>query len=289
MGRGRLWRQNKRPAELIATPFGLNDLPFASLVASALGLDPTLNWLIADPVHLEVDRDRALLTPLTDCPLSTEESIALLATLNAHFAAESLHFMAANPGRWLVLLEEPPDVHFASLLDVVAEDIYRHLPQGVNKLYWGGLMNSIQMLFYEHPINLQRAARDVTTVNSVWLWGAGQRVAVQKPDGVLLSDDPDMAFLARHCAAILWPAPASLSHFLTRSLPSHAYILLPAVYDAMALAQLEKNWFAPLWQALRQGEIHVLDLICDGQPGIELRVKRTDWWKIWRRPKASLP
>ena len=52
-----------------------------------------------------------------------------------------------------------------------------------------------------------------------------------------------------------------------------------------ALLAFEADWMLPAQQSLSTGRLRELRLIANGERGgIELRVARTDLWKLWRRP-----
>ena len=84
------------------------DWPVGPLLARAMAPNSDAKyWLCADPATLEVGRDdvrlRAMVSDLGDA-----ETAALLATLNAHFAADGLRFIAPTAQHWLVACAAVP-------------------------------------------------------------------------------------------------------------------------------------------------------------------------------------
>jgi hypothetical protein len=128
-------------------------------------------WLCATPVTLHLRRDQLVLQP--DIPVAQEEADALCASLNAHFAADGLHFFAPRPERWYLRLDRQPGMSAVPLAQVAGRNIHDFLPQGEKALYWHGVLNEIQMLLFNHPVNAARDARGDFAINSVWLWGGG--------------------------------------------------------------------------------------------------------------------
>jgi hypothetical protein len=66
--------------------------------------------------------------------------------------------------REIEVLTERPDW-------IIGESLRPNLPRGRDARLVERWMNELQMLFFNHPVNEARAARDLPVVNMVWLWG----------------------------------------------------------------------------------------------------------------------
>lgn len=303
LGRARIDAAPSTLSALTAQSFGLTHLAPARQDALADGLDAaTGHWLIADPVHVRVDRDRALLADVGVMNLAQHEADALIGSLNRHFAEDGMAFFAPQPGRWYVRLTGASGASFTPLMDAVGENINEHLPGGANGLTWSRWLNEIQMLLYTHPINDQREAQGEVSVNSIWLWGEDNAAGTPRiPAGRLFSDDATWQGLARQAGQEADGVPftfAGLSEVLDGENVALVHLdrlLAPAQYrDAWGwrdtIAQLEADWFAPLLVALKSGRISQLTLLTHGPAGFSANVTRSDLWKFWRRarPLTSL-
>ena len=135
LGRAQLTPQIISLSSLEAYPFEKANLNLACLSAQQDGLD-TQNgdWLIADPVHLRIDRDRAVLADVGVMHLTQQEADTLVADLNRHFVEEGLLFYAPTPGRWYLQIAQPVQARFNPLPDVVGENVDAHRPQGEDAL-----------------------------------------------------------------------------------------------------------------------------------------------------------
>jgi hypothetical protein len=298
IGRGKLERRPQKFSELTADAFDLASCAPAKLAAEADGLDTAgRHWLLAEPSHLRVDRDRALLADTGILSISQEEADALLASLNQHFEPDGIVFHAPAPNRWYASLATPSKAEFTPLCDVVGEDINRHLPKGEGGLIWSRFLNELQMLLYTHPVNDAREERGVPTINTVWFWGEGEEGTPRSEAQALLADDPLWQRYAASAGMATDDAPFALSGLLDNpGYARHVITLLdaahaPAQYrDAWgwreALKQLEENWFAPVLAALKGHQVSELKLVCHGEGGFVLTVRPTDLWKFWRRAKA---
>lgn len=267
-------------------------LTLAANLAKAGGHDDGV-WLIADPVNLRVDRDRALLGDVGIMNLSLQESQSLVASLNDFFAEDGLHFHVLEAGRWLVQLPKPSEASFSPLADVIGEDINRHLPKGKRGMLWCRYLNELQMLLYNHPVNDAREARGEPTVNSVWFWGeSDSSVVIQSDLQQILSAEGWLATLAAQ-AQIACDLPPYRFADLSLS-TGHSLIHLDVVEAAaqfhdvwgwqQGLQRLETDWLQPALQALQSGQVDCLQIVCHGEAGFSLTIKRSDLWKFWRRP-----
>ncbi|GGY22439.1 hypothetical protein [Paludibacterium paludis] len=301
LGRGARAACPGRPSRLWRDLFGIDRLAPARLAARQDGLDADAgHWLIADPVHVRVDRDRALLADVGVMALSGEEAGSLVAALGRHFAADGLSFHVGKPGRWYVQSAHPFDAEFSALTDAIGEDIDEHLPTGANGLAWCRFLNEAQMLLHSHPVNETREARGDLPVNSLWLWGEGDVPAERTSFDLVLSDDATVRLLCEAAAVPVDDLPfgfaaaedrAGEAGRVTRCLAVPDAAEAPAQFrDAWgwreALEKLEADWFEPALLALKSGRIDALTLRTAGAAGVSVRVTRADLWKLWRRPLA---
>lgn len=302
LGRGHMLRQTPTLTAMCQQALGLHGSGVAAAYAVAAGL-PAGHWLLADPVHVRIDRDRALLADVGVMRIAQDEADALTASLNQHFAEDGLRFHALQPGRWLLQLPAAPGAVFTPLADAVGENVNEHLPAGAHGLHWNKLLNEMQMLLYIHAVNDARELRGELSVNSVWLWGEGEPALapanVPRPD-LLLADDELLRQQAAavgvsadtapyDCAGLLEQigAHAAASHVL---LVQDSLLAAAQYRDAWGwreqLQRMENDWFAPLLQALKQGQLSSLRLVSHGPAGMDVSISRKDLWKFWQRPQS---
>jgi hypothetical protein len=239
-------------------------------------------WMRADPVHLSVGRD-SLRFGGPALEISLLEAEAIVETLNRHFG-EAPAFQALRPARWYVRLKESPDLRTTPPSAAQGSTIEDKLPTGTDAMRFHALMNEVQMLLHEHPVNTEREARGAPAVNSVWFWGGGTFDPVgMRPCSAVLSDDP----LARGLALAAGIPP--------RRLPGNADAMLSAlgvegvtlvVLDSPRSAELERDWFEPLLTALEKGRIGMLSLYLSGKNSLlEVETVRSDLRYFWRTRK----
>ncbi len=282
----------------LASAFGVTGEPLAAgaLTLLADGGDPADGyWLRADPVHLEVGSDHVTLIPVAAGGVERSEADALAATLNGHFGGEfTLH--ALRPGRWCLRAAREVALDAPSPAELAAGGASGVLPHGTGAQRAHALMNEIQMLMHDHPVNRQREQRGAPTINSVWLWGAGRLPrGVRGPWQSVLSDEPVALGLARLAGVQSGALPQTAAQWLERAPQDGRHLcVLDTLRVARAMADeesgprrleaLEQHWFAPLLAALRQGRIGMVSVHVP-DAGESWETTRADLRRFWRRPR----
>lgn len=273
------------------------DWPIAPITLRADGIEAEqYYWLRVDPVHLRVSRDRLILADSQSFSIAQAEADALTSTLNQHFASEGWRFLAPAPDHWYLRLEQAPALETQSLANAAGGYVDAHQPTGKDAQYWRGIINEIQMLLHEHPVNLAREAQGELPVNSAWLWGGGSLKG--KPhspfSGIWANEPLTRAFALASCtpcaslpeSATTWldsAQKAGTSLIVLDSLYAHAQYGDTQSWVATA-QELEQRWFAPLRQGLVAGKLKKITFHATGAHGtLEVTTWRQHLWRIWRR------
>ena len=267
------------------------DWPLAPITLAADGgFAGGAYWLRADPVHLQVMRDRIVLADGSAFELTQPEADALAASIGRHFGAD-LSPMALHPRRWYLRLDRAPRLTTTPPSLAAGCAIDPLLPQGEDAMQFRARLNELQMLLHDHPVNQAREARGELPVNALWLWGGGYQPACLAKDVSLYARDVDVQALGAFCNAHMLPLPGQLD---TRQLETEGVMLLDHLSRAglcgdvygwrEALRALEQDWFVPLRGALRRLGPRGLRLI-DPINGKALQLHASDAWKFWRRPQ----
>jgi hypothetical protein len=276
------------------------DWPIAALTLLANGGNPGSDfWLMADPVHLQLQRDRLVLADAGNLEITQEEANSLTTALNEHFADEGLSFFPTQPEHWHLRLAHPPaHLKTHSLETAIGRNIRNILPSGPDGVRWHSILNETQMLLHRHPVNEAREERGLLTVNSIWPWGGGTRPAKLSTHfvqtwtdnaltrGLAIATDTPCASVPE--TAVEWlHASQSKSHQLLVLDSLHTFALHGDFQHwRETLLRLEKDWFGPLRQALSRDKISRLTLyVFDSGQTRSFSVSRADLWKIWLRRK----
>ncbi len=279
---------------LLCRTFGVTqqqDWPLAPLLAHAENLAVESGyWLRATPVHLETRRNALMLTDPAALSITAEESAAFAAMLGAHLHDENVTLHAPRPHHWFLQCDSPPVMTTAGLDTVTGRDIRTFLPQGADSPRWHRILTEIQMLLHAHPLNDAREARGLTPVNSVWLSSGGTLPPrVQAPFAMVHSDDAVVRALAQHGGCGVQSRPQRMT-LETLTASSHLFSfewLTPFMRQgdvqawSHAVTILNRDWFIPLFEALKSRRLSTLTLITCNDAGTQQFVIRArDKFKI---------
>ena len=273
------------------------DWPVAPYCLLADGGDPGAHhWLRADPVHLKLEGNRLVLADSGTFSVSQQEAESLSYSLNAHFSADGLSFYPLRPERWYLRVETAPALATTALPEAAGRSIDNLLPRGADASAWRARLNDVQMLLHGHAVNEARESAGNVPINSVWLWGGGNLSdAVSAPFNAVWSRDAFAAGLAQAARIAAHDLPDSAADLLRASASEGVNLIVldrlrgAAHYgDAHGwregLARLERDWFAPLLEVLRQERIGMLSLHALGPEGaLSAEVARGDLRRFWRR------
>jgi hypothetical protein len=244
---------------------------------------PALTWARAEPVHLLTAIDHLQLAAPVPQPLEPAESAELIDTLNRHLAGSGFSLHARPHSGWLC--ECPPGLEFTVTEPAVAvgRNLRELLPAGRDAVRVRSLVNELQMLLHEHPVNGRRAAAGQATVNSVWLWGAG---VAGSPQGtaaeLLLTDDDWLAGLWRLHGGRVRPT-GELARAVGEEVATLRVAIAPAASGRTAaedLRELEQAVFEPARAALAAGRTGRI-MLHTGREVLEIGAGAR--WAIWRR------
>jgi hypothetical protein len=272
----------KHPIEAsLCKQFGIKkqaDWPLAPLRLMGEGEEQkTGYWFLAHPVHFVLQRDYFTLGDAVR--LSTDEVKSLLLDLNQHFAREGLSFLAGKSGDFLYLhVNDDVDVTTFLLSEAMGRDVGKFMPQGKHGMKLQALLNEVQMLLHDHPINQAREQKALLPVNSLWLAGGGSIESMNQPAKAL-----SFQLFAND---ILSLGLAKWAGIPCQKLAA-ADAALKSAGDVVVVTDnhhLERNWFAPLLQRLKKKELKALRFHFDlhGMT-FTLHLKPLDTWKFWRK------
>lgn len=279
------------------------DWPVAPLTLTLDGGDPgDAYWLRADPVHLRLQRDQLLLADCSTFSISREEADEVIHALNEHFAHDGLQFLAPRAERWYLRVEREADIVTHALQQVIGGNVNALLPSGKDALRWHTIINEIQMLLHNHPVNAARESNGETVINSVWLWGGGTAPPVPgRHFSAVWSDDTLASALAAHAGIHSAALPGEAGDWLSMPRPLQApdtrhLIVLDRLAAAARygdvdrwrseISQLNRSWLQPLVAAMRQRRISRIALVALGRRSCErFELSSLDLFKLWRVSK----
>lgn len=242
-------------AEGLGLPASDGRVPWAAWELRASGKPATEPAAWMTPCHWRAHTTGFSMADPAELALSEAENQALAQTLSPYLAQDGLQLATHESGRWLLRGDLLDDLRCASLERVIGRQIEPWLPAGATALKLLRLQGEIQMLLYNHPLNDDRVARGLPTVNSVWLHGAGSLSPAWAA-----TDAPPLVWDGLRGAALRadWPA------------------------WRQAWSVMDHELIAPLHRSLTAGDRFTLTL-CGEHRARSYQRQDLRWWQKWPR------
>lgn len=228
-------------------------------------------WLCADPSWVQPDLNGARLLACGQMQLSMDDALAFAEPLKPLFEEAGMTLMVSSPDHWHVRLPAQtvtPD--FAAPEQALGEDLYYHLPQGAEGRPWRILLNEVQVILHQHPLNAERRQRGLPPVNHLWLWGGSVL-----PDAVrtslthVVGDDLLLTALARQAKV---PCTVRSTASVQAAAPGTFIDLQDLPVDEIAL-----HWMDSLLVLARQNAIQLS--FASGERWVHRSWHRLRFWR----------
>lgn len=206
------WMQRARARSITADPAVSGCTPYEQWQLTACGFRPDAGqklsaglgplWLrktatpnepvwLLELVHVAPSRDGAALLPASELAITPEQSVALFESVQALFSEAGFVLHADSAERWRLTLPPGFAPESASPALVGMTSVNDWWPQDMSARPWRRLVNEVQMLWFDHPVNQQRYQQNQMPINSLWLYGgaSGRQLAQRLPLGDTQVDD----------------------------------------------------------------------------------------------------
>ena len=234
-------------------------------------------WLRADPAYIRPDINGARLLATGDTlRLDSDDVEALLPALRPLVGDTGCMLDAPHPGRWYLRLPRESKLPaFATPAQALGEDVFEHIPGGMEARRWRVLSSEAQVVLHNHPHNAVRAAAGKPPINSLWFWGGGvlpDHVTSTTP--TLYSDDPLLQGLA-HVAKLVHMPLNAFNH---------------AIADALVDLRMQRDPRALVdaWMEPAAASAKLRDVIFDFADGPTFVLQAAQCWRFWRSPVGRL-
>ena len=275
-------------------------LPIAALTRSLDANDaPSAQWLRADPAYVMADAVTLRLLACGNLDLSPVEIEAFGRVLKPLFGDAGFLLETTRPERWYAQCPREAKLpKFSAPEDALGDDLAHHQIEGENAQRWRGLLNEVQIVLTQHPLNAQRTQRGLPPMNSLWFWGAGMLPDWVRTTSTQVFSDDEIVLALTRLAKVSCSTPADFEQAVQSlmSIPSATsppggekqaeeadVSLLLDLYSQRDVAALERDWFAPIDNALARRKITELQLLFAS--GERATIKPAHRWRFWRRVK----
>lgn len=140
-----------------------------------LDIDQNTPVWLAELVHVAPTQNGASLLPASALGISSDDGAALHESARSLFDGTGFALHAGNSVHWRIDL--PPDYtpQCASTALISITSVNDWWPQDAQARPWRRLVNELQMLWFDHPVNLRRQENGLPSINSLWLFGGARR------------------------------------------------------------------------------------------------------------------
>lgn len=251
-------------------------------------------WIRADPVHLRIEQNHIMLADSGAFEISEDEAEQITQYLNQNLKCyPDFKLLPLQPYRWYIRLPRTIEIQTYTIGQVTCKNINNFLPAGKESMIWRKIINEIQMLLHEHPVNQARESCEKLPINSLWLWGGGTLPqSIQSPYTHVWSRNNLPQALALASNARYSNLPTHADKWLQNTISGNHLIVLDMLSEKAKyrkaldwrenLSTLENNWFSPLHNALKKGEINQLTITSIGETSLQnFVIRRSNLWKFW--------
>ncbi len=153
---------------------GDGTLPWAALCAAADGIAVgDAAWALLTPVHWHLGTEQISLVDPAGLMLDDAASRVFFDTVSPLFTSEGYTLSYGHATRWYASHPSFAMLPTASPDRVIGRNVDRWLGSDTAARHLRRLQSEVQMQLYTHPLNDERQARGLLSVNSFWLSGCG--------------------------------------------------------------------------------------------------------------------
>lgn len=242
--------------------------------------------LLAEAIHLQADMHGAIAVPILNDSENLSDIDIIINDLSDLFKVDC-NIQSIGDGRFLLQLRQfDSPTHYPHPLSILGKSISPFIEQSREILPWYRLVNEFQMFMYQHPVNQRRQLEGRLTINSLWVWGAGERPALDLQP-LWYCDDP---LLNRFAASLGLPIESCRN--IAAGDDSHDAIIV----DLRLLQYLKSGLDGNLDELLLDIESSILEPLLESLPRragplqlrggyhLDFELKPADRFKFWRRP-----
>ncbi len=295
--------QELTPEHTGCTPFEavrLQQLGYTPLAGTNLGAglaslhagvkNPSETVWLAELSTITVGREGATIAHPASFEVTAAEADALFDAVSGLWADRAISALPINARQWRIWLDPSANTRSLTPAAMAEMRLSDWWPQEDSLREWRRLLNEIQMVWHEHPVNLARAERGELAINSLWLFGGAKgwsptQVAVQ----------PTRQAQAQTSQQIKQQRQAQIE--VTSRTPSQTpfgSLASALTYEGLHTPYLQGDWAA--WIAALPALSAYLGTIdpdttltlTGQQRAVVLTLARKRWWHVLIAPRPQL-
>ena len=199
-------------------------------------------WL-AELSAISVGREGATIAHPASFEVTADEADALFDAVSGLWADRAISALPLNNRQWRIWLDPSASTRSLTPAAMAEMRLSDWWPQEDSLREWRRLLNEIQMVWHDHPVNLARAERGEMPINSLWLFGGAQGWSSTQALSATY-EGLHTPYLQGDWAAWIAALPALSKHLDT--LERNTSLTLTGQQRAVVLTPARKRW----WHAL---------------------------------------
>lgn len=286
---------------LTENPDPANSPPFASVSMYLHGVGQQKGfWFILHPAHIQVYPDRMVLQDRRRIRLAEADSRALFNAAQPAFEQAGKTVVYGNETTWFLRADDWQNLVTATPDMACGRHLAHWMPEGPQEPAWRKLLNDVQMIWHDHPVNRARQEKGEEKINALWLWAGSTATLPTFP--AILPYTKAYRFAGRMEAFGQFfdeceqdcTADTTLAHPPEHGLLLVDELIAPALAGdwhawRTAYETVEDVWLAPLLEGLMQRKIDRLTLNMSHDTSLKTFViDRAAQRKFWVR-QSLLP
>ena len=258
-------------------------------------------WFMLHPAHIHIARDHLVLTDIRQVSLSEKDSRALFEEAKSLFDGENRILLYGDANTWFMRADDWQQLNTSTPDAACGHNVDIWMPHGEGARPWRKLQNEVQMQWFENSVNEQRAATRQQAVNALWMWGGASAQPVDGSSALpFYSHTFNLHGWSRAFgqdsqpnANVMGDAEKLIATSGERGLLLLDDLIAPALTGEwsewiQAFQAMERDWFAPLLNAVQQGKLKQLTLtFTDNTRITELTTTPLSLKKFWIKPSLN--
>jgi hypothetical protein len=220
--------------------------------------------------------------------LSPLEAQSLVDPINQYLKGSGHAIERATPSRWYLLSETLITPAVPTLQEMQRRAVGGVLTDSRIAPEWRRLMNELQIVLHQQPVNAERDRHGELPINGVWIHTGGavetyeyrvSRVITRSSHARVLGTDLGLYWAEELTEPVAPPDGGDILVF-------DESLAVPTSYRARrtVLESMEARWFRPAFLWLRQRMIS--EIVIDGVDGRRFVIRRRHLYRFWRRPQS---
>jgi len=250
----------------------------ASLHAGVRNPSETV-WL-AELSAITVGREGATIAHPASFEVTPDEADALFDAVSGLWADRAISALPINARQWRIWLDPSASTRSLTPAAMAEMRLSDWWPQEDSLREWRRLLNEIQMVWHEHPVNTARAARGEVPINSLWLFGGAQGWSPGHSSVPTGADPKNQTRAQKEVLASNQPQAVALPSAL--------------IYEGLHTPYLQGDWAAwiaalpALSEYLSALDPNTTLTLTGKQRAVVLTPARKRWWHALLAPRPQL-